>query len=105
MEHNKMHALITVHIFMRVYTKYVRKYFLKKIIPPQLVKNILTFYGILRFLHTQKREKLGPIHSQMTTVHIFITHFCITYLNITDRDSAVDIATGYGLDGPRIESL
>jgi len=61
---------------------YVGTHILKKIILPQLVKKILTFYGILRILHTQKRQKLGPIHSQMTTVHIFIIHFFITYLNI-----------------------
>ena len=49
---------------------------------PQLVNKILTFYGILRILLTEKRQKLGPIHSHITTVHIFITHICITYLNI-----------------------
>ena len=38
-----------------------------------------------------------------TTFHLFV-NMCITYIRTVGRDSSVDIATRYRLDGPGIES-
>ena len=47
-------------------------------------------------------ENLLNLKFQQISCHILLT--CTTHL-IKDRDSVVSIATCYGLDGPRIESV
>ena len=60
-------------------------------------------FNIATFFFVSGREELRKINTRYYYYYYYYYYYCCYYYYYVDRNSAVVIATRYGLNGPRIE--